>query len=241
MVLSGTLVSEMSMNIKKCSKCKKIKYINEFRKRKDSSKYRNECKKCEAEYSREGYKNNPIKGKEIQKRWRENNREEERGRGRERYKNNSEKEKKRSNEYRKNNLEKYKEFSKNWRKDNRELSNFYSKIAFRKRMLNPTIKLSKSISNRINYSLKNGKGGYHWEELVNYTLQDLMDHLEKLFKPNMRWSNHGKAGWEIDHIIPISLWQFESCQDREFKQCWALCNLQPLWTKDNLLKGDKVF
>ena len=55
----------------------------------------------------------------------------------------------------------------------------------------------------------------------------------------MNWENQGK--WHIDHIIPISLWQFEIHTDREFRQCWALCNLQPLWGKDNLSKNNKIF
>jgi len=56
----------------------------------------------------------------------------------------------------------------------------------------------------------------------------------------MSWNNYGYYGWHIDHIIPVSWWQFNSPEDREFKQCWALCNLQPLWRKDNQIKSDKM-
>ena len=58
------------------------------------------------------------------------------------------------------------------------------------------------------------------------------------FKGDMNWENMGQ--WHIDHIIPISLWQFEKPEDREFKQCWALANLQPLWAGDNLRKYNRV-
>jgi len=55
----------------------------------------------------------------------------------------------------------------------------------------------------------------------------------------MNWNNYGKYGWTIDHIIPISWWKFESYEDREFKQCWCLANLQPLWAHDNFSKHNR--
>ena len=98
-------------------------------------------------------------------------------------------------------------------------------------------KLSCTMSAALRYSLKGRKNGVHWELLLNYTTDDLKRHLEKQFKEGMTWDNHGE--WHIDHIIPISLWNFISKDDREFKQCWALCNLQPLWAEDNLIKGNR--
>jgi hypothetical protein len=85
-----------------------------------------------------------------------------------------------------------------------------------------------------------GKGGRHWELLLPYTLQEFILYFESLFTHGMTWENYGKKGWEIHHILPKSWWKFESYNDREFKQCWALCNLQPLWSKDNAIKGNRV-
>ena len=34
--------------------------------------------------------------------------------------------------------------------------------------------------------------------------------------------------WEIDHIIPLNLFNYESEQDEQFKICWSLANLRPL-------------
>jgi hypothetical protein len=65
-----------------------------------------------------------------------------------------------------------------------------------------------------------------------------MAHLEKQFTNGMTWENRNE--WHIDHIIPQSLWKYETYDDREFKQCWALCNLQPLWAEDNLSKGNRI-
>ena len=97
------------------------------------------------------------------------------------------------------------------------------------------------MSSAIWRSLEDGKDGKHWEDLVGYTLSELKQHLELLFWEGMSWENYGKNGWHIDHAIPISWWQYNTYDDHEFKQCWALCNLQPLWEYDNLSKGDKKF
>jgi len=95
--------------------------------------------------------------------------------------------------------------------------------------------LSQRIGSRMRHSLYWGKNGHHWEELVGYTLDDLMDHLESQFKRGMTWDNYGD--WHIDHIRPIADFDYEFVHDEEFKQCWSLWNLQPLWAKENRVKG----
>lgn len=88
------------------------------------------------------------------------------------------------------------------------------------------------------YSLKHRKAGCRWERFVNYTLADLMAHLESRFWPGMSWKNVGD--WHIDHKRPRSLFTYKSPNDREFKACWALSNLQPLWAVDNMSKGARL-
>lgn len=100
------------------------------------------------------------------------------------------------------------------------------------------LKINGNISTAIWRTIKGNKNGKHYETILGYKLQDLIKHLESKFKPGMAWGNYGR--WHIDHIIPISLWEFESYQDREFKQCWALCNLQPLWARENIAKKNKI-
>ena len=87
---------------------------------------------------------------------------------------------------------------------------------------------------------KRGKKGYRrWEDLVGYTIDDLIRHLEGGFDDKMSWDNYGKWGWHIDHIKPKSWFEYERPEDEEFKRCWALDNLQPLWAKENLRKYNK--
>ena len=61
-----------------------------------------------------------------------------------------------------------------------------------------------------------------------------MEHLEKLFETWMTWGNYGK--WHIDHIKPRSLFNYEKPEDKDFQECWALKNLQPLEASENLKK-----
>lgn len=76
-----------------------------------------------------------------------------------------------------------------------------------------------------------------WLGSLNYTRKDLKNHIEKQFTQGMTWDNYGKEGWHIDHIKPVSYFIFDDGSDLDFKKCWALSNLQPLWEKDNLSKG----
>lgn len=86
--------------------------------------------------------------------------------------------------------------------------------------------------------IKKAKQGRKWENLVGYTANDLRIHLEKLFLPGMTWDNYRK--WQIDHIIPVSAFNFKTPDDMDFKKCWALRNLRPLWAVENIKKGNKL-
>ena len=97
-------------------------------------------------------------------------------------------------------------------------------------------RLNHNISSGIRYSLKNRRDGLHWEDLVGYTLKDLIVNLEQKFTKEMSWLNYGDY-WHIDHIKPIAWFTFNSYNDSEFKQCWSLNNLQPLYKIKNSVKS----
>lgn len=109
-----------------------------------------------------------------------------------------------------------------------------------KKMLQPETKINNYISKGIRRDLKLGKQGKKTWDILDYTLINLKEHLESLFKNGMSWSNYGLHGWHIDHIRPISSFNFVSTEDEQFKQCWMLSNLQPLWAFDNLSKFNKI-
>ena len=110
----------------------------------------------------------------------------------------------------------------------------------RKRRQRPDVKISQSFSRRIRKSIGKNKSGCHWENLVGYTTDQLKAHLEKLFKPGMTWDNYGLHGWHIDHIRPVSSFNITTYDCEDFRKCWALENLQPLWAKDNRIKSNKI-
>lgn len=54
----------------------------------------------------------------------------------------------------------------------------------------------------------------------------------------MNWDNHGRRGWHLDHIIPIS--SFDLSNREEFLKAVHYTNIQPLWAIDNLRKSNKI-
>lgn len=73
-------------------------------------------------------------------------------------------------------------------------------------------------------------------ELIGCSWEQLKIHIEKQFKPNMKWSNYGK--WHIDHIKPMSKFNLMKIEDQY--KCCNYKNLQPLWAEENLSKGDRL-
>jgi len=84
----------------------------------------------------------------------------------------------------------------------------------------------------------NQKGRTEWERSVGYNLDDLKLHLESKFISGMTWALVVSGEIQIDHIIPRSAFYYESIHEQDFKDCWSLQNLQPLWRADNRSKGD---
>ena len=98
-------------------------------------------------------------------------------------------------------------------------------------------KINGRISARIWQCLKATSGGKQrrrWEALVGYSTDDLKAHLERQFVKGMSWENMGK--WHIDHIVPLSSFQFAGPDDPEFRAAWALTNLRPLCASENIKK-----
>jgi len=209
-------------------------------------------------YITEYIKENKEKRRECSKKHYEENKEEIRIKFKKYYEENKEKYRKNGKRWRENNKEYIKEYSKEYEEKHKERiakrkKEYRSRPEVRERMRknykkydekrwkDPIYRFNNNMSRSIRLSLKKNnlsKNGNHWEDLVGYTSQELRDHLESLFQPGMTWGNRGK--WHIDHIIPQSFFQIKSIGDVEFRMCWRLENLQPLWAVDNIRKKDKI-
>ena len=106
--------------------------------------------------------------------------------------------------------------------------------------------LRKNIRNSINKMLKINLGR-KTSSILNYlpySLDELKYHIEKQFEPWMNWNNYGnfeynRKKWHLDHIKPHSLFNYDSLEHQDFKECWALSNLQPLEVRENMSKGSE--
>ena len=130
-----------------------------------------------------------------------------------------------------------------WEMPQREKDNFRQNVNRAERMkTDPKFILNEAFRKGMYQSLRGGKGGRSWLGLVPYTLDELKGHLEKQFEPGMSWFNHGD--WHIDHIVPIVAFNFTKPEHEDFKRCWALSNLRPMWARGkggNLSKGAKLY
>ena len=99
-------------------------------------------------------------------------------------------------------------------------------------------KVRSNVSRMIRRALTNYSKEKSTFDALGYTLDDLRSHLEKRFTEGMNWENYGQ--WHIDHIIPQSALPYSSMSDVNFKKCWSLENLQPLWAIDNKKKSNKI-
>lgn len=101
----------------------------------------------------------------------------------------------------------------------------------------PAHRLYMNTSRMVRDALAERKAGRGWEALVGYSLADLTAHLERQFGRGMSWSNYGD--WHIDHIVPRAAHHFTGPEDPEFRACWALTNLRPMWATENKSKSAK--
>lgn len=108
----------------------------------------------------------------------------------------------------------------------------------RSRRKDPIFRIGENMRGNMHHALAAKKAGRKWEDLVGYSLQDLINHLTLLLGNGMTWENYGEV-WHIDHITPKSWFKYESTDDPKFRECWALSNLQPKLKLDNIRKGNR--
>lgn len=104
---------------------------------------------------------------------------------------------------------------------------------------NPDYVIAHRLRMRVNLALKNNPKKSKTFEMLGCSLKYFKNYLESKFKKGMSWDALFRGEIHIDHIRPCS--SFDLSQPQEQAVCFHYLNLQPLWAKDNLSKGAKLF
>lgn len=72
--------------------------------------------------------------------------------------------------------------------------------------------------------------------LLGCSLPELRKYLSSLFKSGMTWENYGPV-WHVDHIKPCAGFDLSDLEQQ--KTCFHWTNLQPLFARENFMKGDR--
>ena len=135
-------------------------------------------------------------------------------------------------------LTNYNKAETHWDKLRNDCKECLRKYVNNKKKIDPAFKLVYTLRSRLYSALKskNAKKSTRTLDLIGCSTTFLMGYLEAKFTEGMTWQNHGE--WHIDHITPCA--KFNLLDEEEQKKCFHYTNLQPLWAKDNLIKGSKL-
>jgi len=128
----------------------------------------------------------------------------------------------RDKKYKEKNDEEIKAYNKVWAKEYRD-NNIERRVYH-------------NINTRMNKILKN-----HYTKhpifYIGCKVIDLLKWLEYQFIDGMSWDNYGdnEDNWHIDHVKPC--FSFDLNDKKQVYECFNWRNLQPLWKKDNIIKG----
>lgn len=251
--------------MKTCTQCGEVKPLDDFSPRKskaDPKARRSNCKVCACAATRAYYEKNREARLDYSRRRQSANRDALNAQSRAYYWANLEACRERNRKWKEENPE----CTKAWEEENRERRNRMANErrardpgryrerdrAYRsankdkikgynaKRAENPQWRLEASVRAQIHSSIRDGtKTRSVWDSL-GYSRAELVAHLESQFVDGMTWDNYGRGGWHIDHIVPVSAFNYTSPDHIDFGKAWALQNLRPLWQFDNLSKGARL-
>jgi len=128
--------------------------------------------------------------------------------------------------WREKNIDKHREYKRKYQQHLRDTDPIYKLISYFRTAIYQVLKESNVEKNK------------HYFDVLQYTPEELIKHLELQFKDDMIWENYGE--WHVDHIKPISSFNIVEMGDEEFMKCWSLSNLQPMWGEENIRKSNKI-
>jgi hypothetical protein len=168
-----------------------------------------------------------IGGKKIaDKKWREKNKESVKEYVKSWYEQNKEHRKQYLKEYREKNIDKLRKTKRDYERNRKASDPLYKLISNFRTAIYQVLKESNVDKNK------------HYFDILQYTPEELITHLESQFKDTMSWDNYGE--WHVDHKLPITHFNIVEMGDDEFMKCWSLGNLQPMWGIENIRKSNKI-
>ena len=129
-------------------------------------------------------------------------------------------------EYRENNVDKIRQIKRDYERNRKARDPLYKLISNFRTAIYTVLKES----NVDKYG--------HYFDILQYTPEQLISHLENKFTDKMSWDNYGE--WHVDHKLPITYFNISEMGDEEFMRCWSLDNLQPMWGIENIHKSNKT-
>ena len=199
---------------KVCYKCKQDKETTSFckdKRSKDGFVFR--CKDCDKQYRQSNKKRLADYGKEYQQ-------------------NNKDHLAEYKKQYHQANKEAICERVRQWERENRD---YINKRNRERRNKDPLYKLTSNMRSLVTKSINNK--GYSktskTADIIGCSHKEFKKHIESQFTEGMTWDNQGE--WHVDHRLPHSAGKTKE----EVLVLNHHRNLQPMWEKDNLIKGDK--
>jgi hypothetical protein len=168
-----------------------------------------------------------IGGKKISdKKWREKNKDNVREYVKTWNEKNKEHRKQYLKEYREKNIDSIRKTKRDYERNRKSSDPLYKLISNFRTAICQVLKESNVNKNK------------HYFDILQYTPEELIIHLESQFKDTMSWDNYGI--WHVDHKLPITSFNIVEMGDNEFMKCWSLDNLQPMWGDENIRKSNKI-
>lgn len=107
----------------------------------------------------------------------------------------------------------------------------------KRRQSDPQYRIAASLRARARAVLLGTNKSASSMELIGCSWWELRLQIEAQWLEGMTWENYSRAGWHIDHIVPLKA--FDLTDPAQQRAAFHYTNLQPLWAVDNLRKGAK--
>jgi hypothetical protein len=125
-----------------------------------------------------------------------------------------------------------------WREEHREELKAYKRVyETTRRKTDIEFRIASNLRSRTTAAIRYGRKNGSAVRDLGISIPEFKVYIESLFMFGMSWGNYGREGWHLDHIIPLT--RFNLTDREQFLKAAHYSNYQPLWAKDNIVKGNR--